>query len=62
MSPIILHQDKEYSKDIYYNVPLDWIVHHTPYGYMDRDGWLNVMTQFSNIYGASPVKKSDTVL
>ena len=55
MPPIIVHQAKDYSEDLYYNVPLDWIVHHIPSGYMDRDGWLQFMTQFSYVCGASPV-------
>ena len=55
MSPIIVHQYKEYSKDLHFNITLDLIVHHTPYGYMDRDGWLKAMIQFSNICGASLV-------
>ena len=37
------------------NIPLDWTVHHTPYGYMDRYWWIKAMTQFSNICGTSPV-------
>ena len=37
MSLTIVHQAKEYSQDLYYNNPLDWIVHHTPYGHMDID-------------------------
>ena len=37
------------------NIPLDWTVHHTPSGYMDRDGWLKAMNQFFNICVASPV-------
>ena len=44
MPPIIVHQAKDCSQDLHYNIPLDWIVHHTPYGYMDRDGWLKSMT------------------
>ena len=52
--PIIVHQAKEYSQDIQFNIPLDWTVHHTPSGYMDRDGWLKSMTQFSKICGATP--------
>ena len=54
--PFIVHQSKEYSQDLHHNIPLEWTVHHTPSGYMDRDGWIKAMTQFSNIYGASPVK------
>ena len=55
MPPIIVHQSKEYSQYIHYNAPLYSIVHHTQSVYMDRDGWLKYITQFSNIYGASPV-------
>ena len=55
MPPIILHQAKECSHDIHYNIPLEYIVNHTPSGYMDRYGWLKSMTQFSNVCGASPV-------
>ena len=55
MPPVIVHQSKEYSQDLHHNIPLYWIFHHTPSGYMDRYGWLKVMTQFSNICGASPV-------
>ena len=55
MSPIIVHQDKDYSQYMYYNVPLDWIVHHTPSGYMDKDMWIKSMTQFSNVCSSSLV-------
>ena len=55
MSPIIVHQAKDYSKDLYYNVPLGWIVYHTPSGYMDREKLIKSMTQLSNVCGASPV-------
>ena len=44
MPPIIVHQAKDYYEDLYYNVPLDWIVHKTPSGYMGIDGWLESMT------------------
>ena len=37
MSPIIFHQYKEYYQDTHHNIPLDWTVHNTPYGYRDRD-------------------------
>ena len=55
MSLIIVHQDKDESQDLHHNIPLDWKVHHTKSGYMDRYGWLKDMTHLSNIYGASPV-------
>ena len=55
MPPIIVHQAKEYSQDIRFNTLLEWIVHHTPSGYMDRDGWQKSMIQLFNMWGASPV-------
>ena len=55
MPPVIVHQAKEYSQDLHHNIPLDWTVHHTSSGYMDKDGWLKAMTQFSNICVASPI-------
>ena len=42
MPPIIVHQAKEYSKDVHFGIPLDWTVHHTPYDYMDRDVWIKI--------------------
>ena len=51
-----MHQDKEYYQDLYYNILLDWMTHHTPYGYMDRYRWLISMTKFSIICGSYPVK------
>ena len=56
MHPVAVHQAKEYSQYLHHNIPLDWTVHLTPSGYMDRDMWLKAMTQLSNICGASPAK------
>ena len=53
MPSIIVHQAKEYYQDLHYNIPLEWIVHNTPSGYMYIDGWLKSMTQFSKVCGAS---------
>ena len=55
MPPVVVHQSKDYSQDLHQNIPFDWRVHHTPYGYMDRDEWLKATTKFYNICGASPV-------
>ena len=49
MPPIIVHQAKEYTQDLHFKIPLDWTVHHTPYGYMDRYSCLKATTQFANI-------------
>ena len=55
MPPISVHQAKEYSQYLHYNIPLDWVVHNTPSSYMDRDRKLKYTTQLSNVCGASPV-------
>ena len=52
MSPIIIHQEKEYYQYIHFNIPLVWIVHHTTSRYMDISRWLKSTTQLSNVYGA----------
>ena len=36
MIPIIVHQAKEYYKDLHFNIPMYWTVHNTPYGYIYR--------------------------
>ena len=54
MPHIIVHQAKYFSQDLHYNTPLDWVIHHTTSGYMDRDRWLKSMTQFSKVCGAYP--------
>ena len=57
MPPIIVHQDKENSQDLQYTIPLEWIVHHTLSGYMDRYVWLKDTNQFFNVCGAYPSNK-----
>ena len=52
---IIVHQYKEYYQNLHYNVPLDWIFHHTTSDFMYIYGWLKSMTQLSNVCGASLV-------
>ena len=54
ISSIIDHQVKEYYPHFHRNTPLEWIVHHTPSGYMDRYGWLKSMAHLSTVCGTSP--------
>ena len=54
LTPTIVNQSKDYSKDIHFNIQLNWTLHHTPAGYMDIDLWLKSMTQLSNLCSASP--------
>ena len=55
MPPVVVHQAKDYSQDLHHNITFDWTIHHTPYGYIDRDRWLKAMIQLSIICGTSPV-------
>ena len=60
MSPIIVHQAKEYYQYLQFNIPLECTVHNTPSGYMDRDGWLKATYQFSDICGGALVNNQMT--
>jgi hypothetical protein len=40
--------------DLIYGIPSNWIVHCTPSGYMDRDGWFKSIIRFSAQYGNDP--------
>ena len=53
MPTIIVHQEKEYSQDLNFNIPLEWIVHNTPYIYVDRIVWPKSMNQLSTVFSAS---------
>ena len=52
---IIVHQPKEYSTEIHFNIYLDFKVNHKSSEYMDGNVWIKAETQFSNLCGASPV-------
>ena len=51
-----MHQGANYTQDLHWNLPSDWLVHCTPSGYMDRDGWMKAMSLFSSTYGSSKMK------
>ena len=59
LPPCVVHQGAELSADFLYKIPADWIVHHSPSGYMDRDGWFKVIYMFSKLSGchAGNIKK-----
>ena len=57
---MIVHQAENYTQDLHWNLPSDWLVHNTPSGYMDRDGWMNTMSLFSRTFGA--IKMNPQVL
>ena len=52
---ILFHQPKEYFQYLHFNMPLELIVHHKPYRYMDRDRFLKSTTQFYTIWGTSTI-------
>ena len=56
LPPIIVHQGAALSTDFLYGIPDDWIVHHSPSGYMDKDGWyklINIFTKFSGLHAGN---------
>ena len=55
MSPVIVHQEENYTQDIHWNLPSDWLVQNTSSGYMDMDGWMKAMSLFSRIWEASNI-------
>ena len=52
MPPVIVHQASNYTQDLHYNIPKDWVVHNTPSGYMDRDGWMKGMMNLKTFCGS----------
>lgn len=49
--PCVVHQAAKWSKFLSLNLPGDWCVHHSPSGYMDRDGWFKVAVHFQKFCG-----------
>ena len=49
--PMIIHQAENYTQDIHWNLPSNWLVHNMPSGYMDRGGWMEEMSIFSRTCG-----------
>jgi len=51
--PTIVHQGSEWTSDMGMNLPDNWIVHSTPSGYMDRDGFTKTCKNFVRLSGSS---------
>ena len=49
---MIFHQAENYTQDIHWNLPSDWLVHNTPLIYMDRGGQMKAISLFSRTCGA----------
>ena len=50
---MIFHQAENYTQDIHWNLPSDWLVHNTSPVYMDRDVWMKAISLFSRTCGYS---------
>ena len=55
--PTVIHQATDMGADFLLEIPDDWIVHGTPSGYMDRDGWYKTIINFANLSGATKSNK-----
>ena len=51
MPHVIVHQASNYTQDLHYIIPKDWVVHNTSSGYMDRDGLIKAMMYFETFCG-----------
>jgi hypothetical protein len=49
--PGVIHQSAHLSEYHCLELPEDWMVHTSPSGYMDRDGWLKVARHFQRFCG-----------
>ena len=54
--PMIVRQGENYTQDLHWNLPSDWLVHCTPSVYMDRDVWMKAMSLFSSTCGSIKMK------
>ena len=52
---MLVHQSTQYAQDLRKNIHSYWLVHNSPSGYMDFDGWLKAMSYLSSICGSSPL-------
>ena len=55
MPPVIVHQESNYTQDLHYKIPKDWLVHNTPSGYMDRDVRMKAMIHFKTVCGSKKI-------
>jgi hypothetical protein len=57
IAPTVIHQATEMTAGFLLNLPGNWVVHTTPSGYMDRDGWFKTISNFAHLSGASQSNK-----
>ena len=55
ISPVVVHQITHYTQDLHHNIPCDWVIHNSPSGYMDHDGWHKSMSHFKFMCCSSPL-------
>ena len=51
--PVLVHYNANYTLDIHYNLPINWLVYNIPSGYMDDNGWLKFVAHFFSVCGSS---------
>ena len=56
MPPLIVNQAENYTQDLHWNLPSEWLFQNTLSGYMDRYGWMKAIILFSRTYVAIKLK------
>ena len=52
--PVVVHQRTHYTQDLNHNIHSDWLIHNSPPGYVDLDGWHKSMSHFASNLCSSP--------
>ena len=40
VTPMIIHKAENYTQDLHWDPPSEWLLHNTTLGYIDKDGWM----------------------
>ena len=52
LPPFVVHKEAEQTADFHYGGTANWLIHNSPSGYMDRDGWYKFIRMFTILSGA----------
>ena len=50
---MIIYKEGNYTQDLHWNLPSEWLFHNMPSGYMDKDVWMKAMSLLSSTCVAS---------
>ena len=53
--PVAMHQITDYTQDIHYNIPSDWVIHNLSSGYIYCGGWHKPMSNFDSMCCSYPL-------